>query len=141
MPLETSAALHEDLESVIDQTLRNPTRGGLLNRICAIVKSFYAYYARRPGLSKILLRESWFAESPWKERFAEQGMRVSAHVATLVEEAKRKKELDRAADPQLFVAAFLSYYYLALLVWVQGGMESPMPLFKKLMADYLGRRG
>jgi AcrR family transcriptional regulator len=133
------AALAEDLDGVIDRTLRAPSRGLLLNRICGIVQSFYDYYALRPELSKILLRESLFAESPWKERFSEQVLRVSAHIIGLVGESKQKQEIDRAADAQLFAAAFLSYYYLALLGWVQGGMESPMPLFKALMADHIAR--
>lgn len=133
------SALYEDLEIVIEQALRRPTRGRLLNRICAIVQAFFDYYARRPKLSKILLRESWFAESPWKERFGEQALRVSAHMTSLIEEAKQKHEIDRTADPQLFGSCFLSYYFMAILGWVQGGMDSPMPFFKSLMADYIAR--
>ncbi len=103
------------------------------------MQSFFDYYALRPKLSKILLRESWFAESPWKEKFGEQALRVSAHMMTLVETAKQNGEVDRTADSQLFGAAFLSYYFMAILGWVQGGMDSPMPFFKTLMADYIGR--
>lgn len=131
------AALYEDLEIVIDEALRRPSRGLLLNRICAIVQSFFDYYALRPRLSRILLRESWFAESPWKEKFAAQALRVSAHLTTFVEDAKQKREIDATTDAQMFGAAFLSFYYLALLSWIQGGADSPMPLFKALMADYV----
>jgi AcrR family transcriptional regulator len=133
------AALYEDLEVVIDQALKKSSRGTLLNRVCGIVQTFFDYYALRPRLSKILLRESWFAESPWKEKFAEQALRVSAHMMSLVEDAKAKKEIDPAADAQLFGSAFLSYYFMALLVWVQGGLESPMPFFRAAMTDYVSR--
>jgi AcrR family transcriptional regulator len=131
------AALHEDLEVAIELALRRPTRGALVSRICAIVETFFDYYARRPKLSRILLRESWFAESPWKERFGEQALRVSAHVTSLVENAKASDQISRATDAQLFGAAFLSYYFMALLGWVQGGMDSPMPFFRALMTDYI----
>lgn len=133
------AALHEDLEIVIDEALRKPIRGALLNRVCGVVQTFFDYYARRPRLSKILLRESWFAESPWKEKFGEQALRVSAHMMALVEDAKTKREIGRTADAQLFGSAFLSFYFMALLIWIQGGVDSPMPFFKSAMADYISR--
>ena len=79
------AALHDDLEEAIAQSLRAPSRGPLLDRLSAVVRPFYAYYAARPQLSKILLRESLLAASPWRERFTEQLVRVNAHVGTLVE--------------------------------------------------------
>lgn len=131
------AALHQDLEKVIDQALRKSSRKGLLNRVCGIVQVFFDYYALRPRLSKILLRESWFAESPWKEQFGEQALRVSAHIMTLVEDAKAKQEIDKNANAQLFGSAFLSFYFMALLMWVQGGGDSPMPFFKSAMEDYI----
>jgi AcrR family transcriptional regulator len=133
------AALYEDLEIVIEQALRKSSRGTLLNRVCGIVQTFFDYYALRPKLSRTLLRESWFAESPWKEKFGEQALRVSAHMMSLVEDAKVKREIDPSADAQLFGSAFLSYYFMALLVWVQGGLDSPMPFFKASMADYVSR--
>jgi AcrR family transcriptional regulator len=131
------AALYEDLQIVIDEALLRPGRGALLNRVCGIVQTFFDYYARRPKLSRILLRESWFAESPWKEKFGEQALRVSAHMISLVENAKSSQQIKPTADAQLFGSAFLSYYFMALLGWVQGGMDSPMPFFRALMADYI----
>ena len=131
------AALYEDLEIVIEQALRKSRGKTLLNRVCGIVQTFFDYYALRPRLSKILLRESWFAESPWKERFGEQALRVNAHMMSLVEDAKANQEIERTVDAQLFGSAFLSYYFMALLVWIQGGLDSPMPFFRSAMKDYI----
>lgn len=131
------AALHQDLEIVIEQALRKSSRKTLLNRVCGIVQVFFDYYALRPRLSKTLLRESWFAESPWKEQFGQQALRVSAHMMSLVEEAKANHEIESKADAQLFGTAFLSYYFMALLMWIQGAMDSPMPFFRSAMGDYI----
>lgn len=131
------AALYEDLELVIPQALRKSSRRSLLNRVCGIVQVFFDYYALRPRLSRILLRESWFAESPWKERFGQQALRVSAHMMSLVEDAKANQQIEQTANAQLFGSAFLSYYFMALLVWIQGGVDSPMPFFKSAMEDYI----
>lgn len=135
------AALHDDLEATIARCLATKSRGGLLARLCAAARPFYAYYAARPRLSKILLKESLLAEPPWRERFTHQLTRVLTHVTVLVEEAKKSGELAQTTDGRVFAAAFSSFYYFALIGWVQGGLEEPMPLFKKLMAQHISVSG
>ena len=131
------AALHDDLEAAIRRSLRTPSRGLLLDRLCAVVRPFYSYYDARPQLSRVLLRESLLAESPWRERFSEQLLRVNGHVAALVAEAKTAGELPARCDAGVFALAFASFYYFALIGWVQGAVASPLPLFKKLMAQHI----
>ncbi len=135
------AALHDDLEATIARCLASPNRGGLLARMCAVARPFYAYYAARPRLSKVLLKESLLADPPWRERFTHQLTRVLVHVVAIVEQAKANGELARTTDARLFSAAFSSFYYFALIGWVQGGIEEPMPLFKKLMAQHISASG
>jgi AcrR family transcriptional regulator len=131
------AALHEDLERAIAGCLAARKRGPLLARLCAVARPFYAYYARRPTLSRTLLRESLFADPPWRERFNEQVIRVTTHVAMLVEQARAGGEVARNTDAGLVSAAFASFYYLALIGWVQGGIADPLALFRALMAQHL----
>lgn len=132
------AALHDDLEKAIARCLAAKTRGPLLSRLAAVARPFYAYYAARPRLSRTLLRESLFAEEPWRERFTNQVVRVTTHVAMLVEQAKADGELPRTTDAGLLAVAFAAFYYFALLGWVQGGIDDPLALFKRLMAQQLG---
>jgi AcrR family transcriptional regulator len=132
--------LHDDLEAAIARSLSAPSHGTLLERLCEVARPFYAYYAERPRLSKVLLRESLLAEPPWQARFAEQAARVIARVARLVEEAKQSGELPGATDAQLLAVAFASFYYFALIGWVQGGVPNPMPLLEKLLGQHLGTR-
>jgi AcrR family transcriptional regulator len=131
------AALHDDLERAIERCLAAPSRGRLLVRLSAIVRPFYAYYAARPVLSKVLLRESLLAESPWRERFTAQLTRVLARVVALLAEAKANGEIAPATDPRLFATAFSCFYYFALIGWVQGMLADPLPLFQQLMAQHL----
>jgi AcrR family transcriptional regulator len=131
------AALHDDLETAIRRCLSAPNRGPLLERLCAIARPFYAYYAARPVLSKVLLRESLVAEPPWRERFAEQLARVNVRVVALVNEAREKGEIARSTHAELMAAAFSSFYYFALAAWVQARIQAPLPLFKALMAQHL----
>jgi AcrR family transcriptional regulator len=131
------AALHDDLETTIARSLASPSEGPLLSQLCAVVRPFYAYYEARPRLSTVLLRESLLAESPWKERFAEQAQRVVLHVSQLVEQARATGEIDPQVHPLLLATAFASFYYFVLIGWVQQGVAAPMPLFEALMAQQL----
>ncbi len=131
------AALHDDLEDAIAQSLSATSRGSLLRKLCAVVRPFYAYYAARPSLSRTLLRESLLADSPFRERFSEQVMRVSAHVISVVDEAKSSGELAATTRADLFATAFLSFYYIALIAWLQGSLAEPLSLFERLMAQHI----
>jgi AcrR family transcriptional regulator len=131
------AALYEDLEQAIARCLAAKTRGPLVARLAAVARHFYSYYATRPKLSRVLLRESLFADEPWRARFGEQVTRVTAHVATLVEQAKADGEIAPTINPQLMSVAFCSFYYLALIGWVQETIDDPLALFKQLMAQHL----
>lgn len=131
------SALHDDLEAAIERSLSAASRGKILARLSAVVRPFYAYYEARPQLSKVLLRESLLAKPPWRERFTEQALRVTAHVAKLAEQAKGRGELAATTNVQLFATAFASFYYFALIGWVQEGVAEPLPLFEALMAQHI----
>jgi AcrR family transcriptional regulator len=132
------ATLHDDLEAAIARSLSAASHGPLLERLCAVARPFYAYYGERPRLSKVLLRESLLAAPPWQERFGAQAARVLVRVAQLVEEAKQSGEVPETTDAQLLSVAFASFYYFALIGWVQGALQDPMPLLEKLLRQHLG---
>lgn len=131
------AALHDDLEAAIAGSLASTSEGPLLRRLCGVVRPFYAYYEARPRLSKVLLRESLLADSPWKERFAEQALRVNRHVIGLIEQAQASGELDPRVSAELLATAFLSFYYFVLIGWLQHGLAAPLAAFEALMAQHL----
>jgi AcrR family transcriptional regulator len=132
------ASLYEDLERAIERCLAAKPRGPLLAQLAAVAGHFYDFYASRPKLSRTLLRESLFAEEPWRGRFQQQVARVTTHVALLVQAAKAARELAPSVNPGLFAAAFASFYYTALIGWVQGAVADPLAVFKTLMAQHLG---
>jgi len=131
------AALHDDLERTIQRCLAAPSRGRLLPRLSRIARAFYDYYAKRPTLSKVLLRESLFAEPPWRERFGEQLARVQARVVAIVEESRASGEVAPSTHAGLIAVAFSCFYYFTLAAWIQGRVKAPLPMFEKLMAQHL----
>ncbi len=131
------AAMFEDLEKTWAAARSSAGRRGLRGALSAVVKGFFDYYAERPALSRTLLRESLFAEPPWSQRFAAQIADVHRHVAGLVVDAKATGELDDAVDPDVFAASFFSFYYFALLAWLQGGHTAPQRLFERMLDQHL----
>jgi len=135
------AALFVDLAAVIEGALaargQSDGKRPLEARLRALARPFFAYYAARPTLSKTLLREALLAESPWRERFTAQVTRVHVHIVGLVEAAKARGELVADADGPVLGAAFFSFYYFALIGWVQGGFADPVPIFERMLSEHL----
>jgi len=136
------AALFDDLAAVIERAVaprEGEALGSLQQELERLAGAFFGYYRARPTLSKTLLREALLAESPWRERFTEQVGRVHAHVARLAARAHEAGELSADVDGAVLGAAFFSFYYFALIAWVQGEMP-PEPLFERLLSQHLAGR-
>lgn len=138
------AALFDDLERTWAAARKPRARRdradrkvSLVGELGALAGAFFAYYEARPVLSRTLLRESLFAESPWKERFAGQVGEVSAHILGSLQSAQERGEIPASVDPPLFVATYFSFYYFALLAWVQGGHPAPRRLFERLLGEHV----
>lgn len=131
------AALFDDLEATWAAARALPERRSLLADLTSLAEAFFAFYARRPRVSRALLRESLFAAPPWNQRFAAQVGEVHVHVATLAREAQARGELDASLDVALLGAAFFSFYYFALLAWLQGGHDDPSRLFRRMLEQHL----
>ena len=133
------AAVFEDLERTWQgvKTKSPPAARSLRRELSLIVKAFFDYYASRPTLSRTLLKESLFADPPWSERFSAQVADVHGHVAALADAAKQRGELDPTVDVAVLGAAFFSFYYFALLVWIQGGHPAPLRLFERMLDQHL----
>ena len=135
------AALFDDLEATwaaARAPRKSKKRATIATELTALAGAFFAYYEARPALSRTLLRESLFAESPWKERFTGQVGEVSTHIAGLLAAAQARGELPASVDPPLFIATYFSFYYFALLAWVQGGHPAPLRLFERMLGEHLG---
>ncbi len=131
------AALYDDLEEAIAICLSRGVRGSLVKRLTEIVEPAYAYYARRPGLSRTLLESSLFAAPPWKERFASQAMRVHFRMVAVIEGARGRGEIATDTDVAVLAAAVFSFYYMALIGWAQSQVAQPLTMFRSMLQQHL----
>jgi AcrR family transcriptional regulator len=131
------AALYDDLEEAIALCVTRGRRGSLVTRLTDIMEPAYAYYARRPRLSRTLLESSLFAASPWKERFGEQAARVNARIAEVVHAAQSRGEIASGTDVTVLGASVFSFYYMALIGWAQGLIAVPSMLFRSMVEQHV----
>ncbi len=131
------AALYDDLERAIAVCVTRGARGSLAKRLADIFEPAYAYYEARPQLSRTLLQSSLFAAPPWRERFGSQVVRVQARVVEVVEAARGRGEVATGVDAGVFAASVFSFYYMALIGWVQGQVPSPLALFRSMVEQHV----
>lgn len=131
------AALFDDLDRTLSRALAKPGPGPLESQLSRLTQTIFRYYQRRPRLSRALLKESLFANEPWAERFAAQTAEVHASLARLVEDAKERGEIRNDVVPALVGVAYLSFFYFALIAWVQGAHRTPVPLVEQLLHQHI----
>lgn len=131
------AALFHDLEATLAKVLADPGPAPLEAQLKRITRGVFRYYQRRPALSRPLLKESLFAEGAWAQRFAGQVGQAHGVVARLTEEAVARGELRTGIAAPLFAVAYFSFFYFALISWVQGAHANPGVLVERLVAQHL----
>ncbi|WP_224247317.1 TetR/AcrR family transcriptional regulator [Hyalangium gracile] len=131
------AALFDDLEETLGRALAEPGTGPLEKQLSALTRAVFGYYQRRPQLSRTLLKESLFADEPWAQKFTAQVGRVHGALARMAQEASARGELRPDVDGALFAVAYFSFFYFALIAWVQGAHGSPVELVEHLVRQHL----
>lgn len=131
-----AAALYDDLAAAVTRaaTVADDDLAGWLDGVTAEV---LAAYTARPALSRVLLREAWLAEPPWRERFAAviAGLADAVVVRIATEKAVGRVRAD--ADARVFGASYVAFVNLALLLWVQEAHPDPRRLVAAMVHQQL----
>lgn len=131
------AALFDELEATLTKVLAGLGDGPLEAQLGRLTRGVFRSYQKRPGLSRTLLKESLFAEGPWASRFTAQVGQTHAAVAKLAAQAVERGELAADTDGRLLAVAYFSFFYFALISWVQGAHQTPAALVDKLVTQHL----
>lgn len=110
-------ALHSDMEAL---TVRLVTDVGidspdLVSLFVDFATPSFEHFCARPSLSKVLLRESLFADGPRAADYGEQATRIAAAMTRRIIELQSRGGLDAAARPDAVTLAFFSHYYFILM--------------------------
>jgi len=131
------AALFDDLDRTLGAAFEKLGDVPLEAQLSKVARRVFKAYEKRAALSRISLKESLFADPPWAQKFAAQTGAVHASLTALVAQAIERRELKNDADAPLFALAWLSFFYFALIGWVQGALPKPVGLVERLTAQHL----
>jgi AcrR family transcriptional regulator len=133
------AALFDDLQRTLDAALTHSDADDtpLEHTLDTLTQAIFAYYDRRQGLSRALLKESLFAEGEWAGRFVGQTSEVHGFLVQVFRRAQQAGEVRTDADPALFGLAYLSFFYFGLIAWTQGAHGDPSAMVRNLVNQHL----
>lgn len=116
------AVLLDDLNDIQNEALGAlPETMPVCDKFLHISGYFYRYYAKRPELSRTLLKELWFVSGDWGQKLISQAHEFVFVLQQLLEHAKQKGEIQSQVDTLLCARAFFSHY---LNVLYEGMSES-----------------
>lgn len=131
------AALFDALDRALTRALGELGDGPLEDQFDALGKAVFRFYAKRPTLSRTLLKESLFADPPWAQKFAAQVSTVAQAMTQRCQAAVARQEVRADLDPQLVAVAWFSFFYFSLIAWVQGAQPRPARMCAALMKQHL----
>lgn len=116
------AVLLDDLSATQADAMKSmPEESPVSDRFLHLARFFYTYYAKRPDLSRTLLKELWFVKGEWGEKLTSQAFEFVSLIGDMLDQAKKRDEIRPGADTLLCARAFFSHYLIVLYE----GLNSP----------------
>jgi AcrR family transcriptional regulator len=110
------AAFEEELGGMVKKGLSSlPKDGTIKEQLFHIVRPILVFYAKRPKLSRVLIKEVFFLEGKAARKIDELEADLSAELAGLFFTAMERGEIDPKTNVQDAVVALWAYYSLMLL--------------------------
>lgn len=109
------ATFDEEMRPVVENALASIPPTGLKDQLRHLIRHVFDYYARRPRLSRVLLREIIFMEGDGADRMKQLEKEYLETMAGIFKEAAERGEIKRAVNISDAVTAFWAYYSHTLL--------------------------
>ena len=121
------AALFDELENEISQRLKTmPHDQPVPEQFMHFAKGFYKYWARKPDLSRTLLKGITFVDNnEWVAAFDQQIEKFIAFFAEVLAKAITKGEIRSDVNCQLTALAFWSHYTFTLVLGLKTNFDLP----------------
>ena len=87
-----------------------PDNLGICDRFLHLAKYFYGYYAQKPDLSKIMLREMFFLASDKRDSIKGPALEFVRFVSEMLEQARKEGQIRDDVDLGLAAMSFFSHY-------------------------------
>ncbi len=109
-------ALLEDLHQVDAEVFTTlPADAPLVDQVLHLARVSYAYWGRRPSLSRVLIQKMWFVSGEAGDRYRAESVQFLQMGAGLLEQAKQRGELADDCDTLATVQAIYAFHYFTLI--------------------------
>lgn len=112
--------INDDIEAMNDAAFAEaPDEGPLLDRLVAVFRRFFEFFAAQPSLSRIILKElTFYASGPQAQRFQRGRAAVLARLAAVVAGAQRTGEIGTREDAREIADTIFSVYAGEIRQWL-----------------------
>jgi AcrR family transcriptional regulator len=132
-----------DFHPLVEKVFRSLPENDLKAQLLYMVKHFFAYYAKRPELSRILFKELYI-DPKNAERINVSFQDDLAQVAALFEAAKKRKEIDPSTGTYEAVTIWWACYSMVLVQALRSpifDVDKQVALFERLMEQHFNGIG
>lgn len=130
------AAFEEDLLEVTEQGFASLPEKDLKAQLVHLVRGYYHFYARRPSLSRVMLRALIAAPDASGQKIQRQYLSFMSRAAELFRAAAERGEIRADVDPLTGAIGFWAFYSNALFMGLAGpivDVDVQTALFERLL--------
>ena len=120
------AALLDDLAKTQSDAMDSfPSDSSACEKFLYLSKQFYLYYAKKPDLSRTLIKEMWFIKGDWGKILKEQADQYLLLITAIIDQGKKKGEIKEDVISDIAAASFFSHYFSVLLLGLNSEVFKP----------------
>lgn len=134
------AAFREVIGRHIEEAFASLPVAGLTDRLLHLTRYFYRFYAARPSLARVLVKEIPLLPGPESAAVGAQATEFLRRVGALYVEAMQRGELRPDVDLVAAVGAFWSFYLMSLTAGLMGphfDVDAQVDLVQRLLRQHL----
>jgi AcrR family transcriptional regulator len=137
------SVFEHEFQPLVDQAFASVPQADLKTQLLYLVRQFYAFYAQRPHISRILIKELYI-DPKNAEHISSSFLRDIGKLETLFVAAKQRGEIDPRTNANDAVVLWWSYYSFVLLQALQSpyfDVDEQLNVFERLMDQQLNGIG
>ena len=132
------SVFEHEFQPIVDQAFETAPQGDLKSRLSYLVRQFYSFYARRPHISRLLIKELYIDPSN-SGRISNSFQQDFGKLEKLFKDARERGELDPETNTGDAVALWWSYYSFVLYQALQSpgfDVDEQVAVFERLFDQH-----
>jgi AcrR family transcriptional regulator len=127
------ASLMDDWDATLTRTMEGmPPELSVRDQVLHVIGAYFRYYARRPALSRVLLKELVFASGPGEREIKDKEIQMTEIGIARMETARARGEIKPDVDCTVATRAVFAFYLQVLYEGLAQDKPSPRQMLKNM---------